>query len=182
MVKTIKVPIVKMIDLLKQISSGGSISRSKPFDANSSKIALLFKHEISMFYTHFTITRNLLTSTDLNSAINYQIFFKKNLSSIFFLFFKIKMKPINKKKKMIGCVVKCLPNYRLYIKAKKIISAFMQKEERKFNLSKIKKDLFVLNSLFDTDDENDAKDESKGQNTVCFKPVKNNISKNDKDC
>ena len=47
----------------------------------------------------------------------------------------------------------------------------MQKEERKFNLSKIKKDLFVLNSLFDTDDENDAKDESKGQNIMLSKKI-----------
>ena len=182
MPKTIKVPIVKMIDLLKQISSGGAFNQTKSNTNNTSKISFIFKQEISMFYTHFELTRNLLTSKDLNSAINYQIFFKKNLTSIFSLFFKLKMKPINKRKKLIGCVVKNLPNYKLYIKTKKIISSFMQKEESKFNLSKIKKDLFILNSLFDTDDENEAKDESKKQNNICFKSVNNNLTKNNSDC
>ena len=182
MTKTIKVPIVKMIDLLNQISSGGVISQSKSLNNNTSKISLLFKHEISMLYNHFIITRNLLNSTDINEAINYQIFFKKNLTSIFFLFFKVKMKPINKKKKMMGCVVKCLPNYNLYIKTKKIINSFMQKEENKFNFSKIKKDLFLLNSLLDTDDESEANSESRGNNNPCFKSINNNINKNDTDC
>ena len=158
----IKVPIVKMIDMLTKISSGGGISKTKSLDYNSSKISFLFNHEISMFYSHFTLTRNILANSDsLNSAVNYQILFKKYLSIIFALFFRIKSKTINKRRKIAACVVKTLPTYQLFLKTKKIIDRFMEKEESKFNINKIRKNMFIINSFMDTEEENTTDDDSK---------------------
>lgn len=180
---SIRVPIVKMIDLLDKISSGGGISRSKSLNSNTSKISFLFKHEISMFYSHFTLTRNLLkNSTDLNSAVKYQILFKKYLLVIFSMFFKIKPKSISKKRKISAYYVKCLPNFRLYEKTKKLIDRFMEKEEKKFNLSKIKKNMFIINGFLDIDDENTTDDDSKNENNNKNDSVNININTNIDNC
>ena len=182
MSKSIKVPIDKMIDMLNKISSGGGISCIKTQDTNTSKVSFLFKHEISTFYSHFTLTRNLLRkSAGLNSAVNYQILFKKYISGIFSMFFKIKTKSITKKRKITACFVKSLPNYRLYIKTKKLINLFMEKEESKFNLKKIRRNMFIINSLFETDDENITDEDSKVQEIHCKYSINANINNNKDD-
>ncbi len=69
------------------------------------------------------------------------------------MFFKIKVKSVSKKRKILACFVKYLPNNRLLIKTKKLIAYFTKEEEKKFNLSKIRKNMFIINSFLDTDDE-----------------------------
>ena len=120
MCKSIKVPISKMIDLLCKISSGGISSIKNP-NSNSTKVSFLFQHEITMFYSHFTLTRNLLKkSTSLDMTVNYQMLFRKYISAIFSMFFRTKSKSINKKRKIYACFVKRFPNLGLYLKTKKL--------------------------------------------------------------
>ena len=121
MCKSIKVPISKMIDLLCKISSGGKISSIKNPNSNSTKVSFLFQHEITMFYSHFTLTRNLLKkSTSLDMTVNYQMLFRKYISTIFSMFFRMKSKSIDKKRKIYTCFVKRFPNLGLYLKTKKL--------------------------------------------------------------
>ena len=183
MTKSIKVPIVKMLDLLNKISSGGGISYFKTPNANTSKVSFLFKHEISKFYSHFTLTRNLLSkSTGFNSAVNYQLLFRKYISAIFSMFFKIRSKSITKKRKIAACFVKSLPTYRLYLKTKKLINRFIEKEESKFNLGKIRKNMFIINSLLDSDYENATDEDSKvGENHFKYS-INININNNNDHC
>ena len=185
--KSIKVPISKMIDLLSKISSGGRIIRKNSTKCDPTKISFLFQHEISMFYSHFTLTRNLLkNSTNIYTAVNYQIFFKKYVSVIFSMFFKIKFKISSKKVKIATCFVKNLSNYSLYLKTKKLIGRFMEKEESKFNMSKIRKNTFLINRFLDSDDECATDDDSKIEednkinNKINF--INNNINNNIDNC
>ena len=183
MSKSIKVPISKMIDLLNKISSGGRISSVKNPNSNSSKVSFLFQHEISMFYSHFTLTRNLLKkSTSLDMAVKYQILFRKYISAIFSMFFKIKSKLITQKRKVSACFVKRFPNLKLYLKTKKLINRFFEKEESKYNLGKIRKNVFIINSLLDSDDENATDDESKIEDRALNHSINNNINNNKDNC
>ena len=183
MSKSKNMPIAKMIDMLNRISSGGRICHMKTLHTNTSKISYLFKHEISAFYTHYTLTRNLLLkSTEVDLAVNYQKLFRKYISAIFSMFFKGKVKAITKKRKFIAFIAKCLPCFRLYIKTKKLINCFMKLEEKKFNLEKIRKDMFIINSFLDTDDESEANDEPKKEANTCINPINNNINNADENC
>ena len=183
MTNTLKVPIVKMIDLLNNISSGGRLSHKKTTEANTSKLSFLFNHEISSFYSHFTLTRNILEkSADINSVVKYQILFRKYISAIFSLFFKIKSKYISKKRKLAACFVKRLPNYRLYLKTKKIINRFMEKEESKFNLDKIRKSMFLINKFLEDDDENITDVDSKNGDNNCDIFINNNVNNINDNC
>jgi hypothetical protein len=182
MCKSIKVPISKMIDLLCKISSGGISSIKNP-NSNSTKVSFLFQHEITMFYSHFTLTRNILEkSADINSVVKYQILFRKYISAIFSLFFKIKSKYISKKRKLAACFVKRLPNYRLYLKTKKIINRFMEKEESKFNLDKIRKSMFLINKFLEDDDENMTDVDSKNGDNNCDIFINNNVNNINDNC
>ena len=183
MCKSIKVPISKMIDLLCKISSGGGISCIKNPNSNSTKVSFLFQHEITMFYSHFTLTRNLLkNSTSLDMTVNYQMLFRKYISAIFSMFFRTKSKSINKKRKIYTCFVKRFPNLGLYLKTKKLINSFIEKEERKFNLGNIRKNMFIINSLLDSDDENATDDDSKIEDNVFNHSINNNINNNNDNC
>ena len=183
MCKSIKVPISKMIDLLCKISSGGGISSIKNPNSNSTKVSFLFQHEITMFYSHFTLTRNLLkNSTSLDMTVNYQMLFRKYISAIFSMFFRTKSKSINKKRKIYACFVKRFPNLGLYLKTKKLINSFIEKEERKFNLGNIRKNMFIINSLLDIDDENATDDDSKIEDNVFNHSINNNVNNNNDNC
>ena len=183
MCKSIKVPISKMIDLLCKISSGGGISSIKNPNSNSTKVSFLFQHEITMFYSHFTLTRNLLKkSTSLDMTVNYQMLFRKYISAIFSMFFRTKSKSINKKRKIYACFVKRFPNLGLYLKTKKLINNFIEKEERKFNLGNIRKNMFIINSLLDSDDENATDDDSKIEDNVFNHSINNNVNNNKDNC
>ena len=183
MCKSIKVPISKMIDLLCKISSGGGISSIKNPNSNSTKVSFLFQHEITMFYSHFTLTRNLLkNSTSLDMTVNYQMLFRKYISAIFSMFFRTKSKSINKKRKIYTCFVKRFPNLGLYLKTKKLINSFIEKEERKFNLGNIRKNMFIINSLLDSDDENATDDDSKIEDNVFNHSINNNVNNNNDNC
>ena len=183
MSKSIKLPIAKMIDLLNKISTGGRICHMKTPQSNTSKISHLFKNEISAFYTHYTLTRNLLlNSSEVNMAVNYQKLFKKYINAIFSLFFKAKAKVITKKRNFVAFFVKCLPCSRLYIKTKKLIDCFMKREESKFNLAKLRKNMFIINSFLDTDDESEADEGPKRENDTCINSINNNISNADENC
>ena len=182
MCKSIKVPISKMIDLLCKISSGGISSIKNP-NSNSTKVSFLFQHEITMFYSHFTLTRNLLkNSTSLDMTVNYQMLFRKYISAIFSMFFRTKSKSINKKRKIYTCFVKRFPNLGLYLKTKKLINSFIEKEERKFNLGNIRKNMFIINSLLDSDDENATDDDSKIEDNVFNHSINNNVNNNNDNC
>ena len=181
--KSINVPTIKMIEMLNNISSGGRICHKITSNSNTSKISFLFRNEISTFYTHYTLTRNLLLkSTEVDLAVNYQKLFRKYISAIFSMFFKGKVKAITKKRKFIAFIAKCLPCFRLYIKTKKLINCFMKMEEKKFNLEKIRKDMFIINSFLDTDDESEANDEPKKEANTCINPINNNINNADENC
>ena len=184
MCKSINIPTTKMIELLNKISSGGGICHTKTSYSNTSKISVLFKNEISAFYTHYTLARNLLlNSTEVNMAVNYQKLFKKYIYSIFAMFFKVKATAITKKKKFVAFFVKCLPCSRLYLKTKKLIDCFMKKEESKFNLVKLRQNMFIINSFLDTDDESETNEEPKRENDTCINSIKNNINNNtDENC
>ena len=181
--KSIKVPIEKIIDMLNKISSGGRLCRTKTIQSNNSKISFLFKHEISAFYSHYSFTRYLLiNSTGVNVAVNYQKLFKKYIYTIFSMFFKIKVKSVSNKRKILACFVKYLPNYRLLIKTKKLIAYFTKEEERKFNLSKIRKNMFIINSFLDTDNES-VTDEDSNINVNNSQPsINNDINNTDENC
>ena len=183
MTKSIKIPIVKIIDMLNKISSGGRLCRTKTIHSNTSKTSFLFRNEISAFYSHYSLTRNLLiNSTSVNMAVKYQKLFKKYIYTIFSMFFKVKVKSVSKKRKILACFVKCLPNYRLLIKTKRLIDFFMKEEERRFNLSKIRKNMFIINSFLDTDDES-VTDEDLNINSNDSKPsINNNINNTDDNC
>ena len=182
MSKSIKVPISKMIDLLRKISSGGGISSFKNPNTNSSKVSFLFQHEISMLYSHFTLTRNLLKkSTSLEMVVNYQMLFRKYISAIFSMFFKLKSKSITKKRKISACFVKRFPNQRLYLKTKKLINRFIENEESKYNLGKIRKNMFIINSLLESDDENATDDDSKIEDNAFNHSINNIINNNNND-
>ena len=184
MSKSIKLPIAKMIDLLNKISTGGRICHMKTPQSNTSKISHLFKNEISAFYTHYTLTRNLLlNSSEVNMAVNYQKLFKKYIYSIFAMFFKVKATAITKKKKFVAFFVKSLPCSRLYLKTKKLIDCFMKREESKFNLAKLRKNMFIINSFLDTDDESETNEETKRENNTCINSINNNLNNNtDENC
>jgi hypothetical protein len=180
--KSINVPTIKMIEMLNNISSGGRIRHKITSNSNTSKISFLFRNEISTFYTHYTLTRNILiNSTNLTTAVNYQILFKRYISEVFSMFFKIKMKSLSKKRKIAPCIVKCLPNYKLLIKVKHLINLFMKEEEVKFNLNKTRKNMFVINSFLDSDDETTTVNDSKKEDEN-FKESINNINKINENC
>jgi hypothetical protein len=183
MCKSIKVPISKMIDLLCKISSGGGKSSIKNPNSNSTKVSFLFQHEITLFYSHFISTRNLLKkSTSLDMTVNYQMLFRKYISTIFSMFFRMKSKSIDKKRKIYTCFVKRFPNLGLYLKTKKLINSFIEKEERKFNLGNIRKNMFIINSLLDSDDENATDDDSKIEDNVFNHSINNNVNNNNDNC
>jgi len=183
MSKSIKLPIAKMIDMLSKISNGGRLCHMKTPQSNTSKISHLFKHEISAFYTHYTLTRNLLlNSSEVNMAVNYQKLFKKYINAIFVMFFKVKAQAITKKRNFVAYFVKCLPCSRLYIKTKKLIDSFMKREESKFNLVKLRKNMFIINSFLDTDDESEANEEPKSENDTCINSISKNINNTDENC
>lgn len=180
--KSINVPTIKMIEMLNNISSGGRICHKITSNSNTSKISFLFRNEISTFYIHYTLTRNILiNSTNLTTAVNYQILFKRYISEVFSMFFKIKMKSLSKKRKIAPCIVKCLPNYKLLIKVKHLINLFMKEEEVKFNLNKTRKNMFVINSFLDSDDETTTVNDSKKEDEN-FKESINNINKINENC
>ena len=58
----------------------------------------------------------------------------------------------------------------------------MKEEERRFNLSKIRKNMFIINSFLDTDDES-VTDEDLNINSNDSKPsINNNINNTDDNC
>ena len=183
MTKSIKLPITKMIDMLNKISTGGRICHMKTPQSNTSKITHLFKHEISAFYTHYTLTRNLLlNSSEVNMVVNYQKLFKKYINAIFAMFFKVREKAITKKRNFVAFFVKCLPCSRLFVKTKKLIDCFMKREESKFNLVKLRKNMFLINSFLDTDDESETNEGLKSENDTCINSINNNINNTDENC
>ena len=141
---SIRIPTTKMIKLLKEISSGGRDMRYRKI---SSKIAYLLNHEINFLSTHLVLTENLLMKKNVGLSANYHTLFRECLESIFLLFFTITGPYKNGHKKMVFCVLKNLPNYRLYMEAKNIINHFLVEEERQFRISKITKNYFILNSF-----------------------------------
>ena len=159
----IRIPISIMIKLLKEISSGGRVSRYKNINCNTSKLSSLFNHELTSFTNHFIFINNLLSKNSPSSSVNYKILFKKYLTSIFSLFFKIKIKNRQNNIKIIRYLVKYLPTFSLYIKAKKIIDEFHEKEENEFNVDEIKKKMFILNSFLDTDEESELSDSTRNE-------------------
>ena len=147
---SIRIPISKMIKLLKEISSGGRDMRYRKIN---SKIAYLLNHEITLLNAHFVLTEKLLMKQNVGLAANYHILFRECLESIFLLFFKITGPYKYGHKNMMFCVLKNLPNYRLYMEAKNIINHFLVEEERQFQISKITKNYFILNSFMDNEDD-----------------------------
>ena len=91
------------------------------------------------------------------------------------------MKSLSKKRKIAPCIVKCLPNYKLLIKVKHLINLFMKEEEVKFNLNKTRKNMFVINSFLDSDDETTTVNDSKKEDEN-FKESINNINKINENC
>ena len=156
----IRIPISIMIKLLTEISRGGRVSRYKNINCNTSKLSSLFNHELTAFRNHFILINNLLSKNSPISSVYYKILFKKYLKSIFSLFFKIKIKNRHNNVKIIRYLVKCLPTVSLYIKAKKFIDEFHEKEENEFNIDEIKKKMFILNSFLDSDEESESSDYS----------------------
>ena len=159
----IRIPISIMIKLLKEISRGGRVSRYKNIKCNTSKLSSLFNHELTSFTNHFIFINNLLSKNSPSSSVNYKILFKKYLTSIFSLFFKIKIKNRQNNIKIIRYLVKYLPTFSLYIKTKKIIDEFHEKEENEFNVDEIKKKMFILNSFLDTDEESELSDSTRNE-------------------
>ena len=150
-----------MIKLLKEISSGGCLYKVKSIKNSTSKLAFLFNHEITSFNAHYILTKNLLKKTDLTLSIAYRHFFRKYLKSIFSVFFKVKIKSLENKKKFC-LITKKLPNQRLYFKVKKIMDDFLTEEKNKFNTDELKKRFFMLNSFLESDD-----DESESNTSTC---------------
>ena len=58
----------------------------------------------------------------------------------------------------------------------------MKVEEKKFNLMKIRKDMFIINSFLDTDDESEANEEPKKEADTFLNSINNNINKKDENC
>lgn len=153
----IRIPINRMLKLLKDISTGGLICPVKTINSTTSKIASLFNHEITSFNTHFILTKNLLLEKNTNLSFSYEILFRIYLEKIFSIFFKIVQKAENNKK-IIHYVLKNLPNYRLYLETKKIIDDFFEEENSRFKTDELKKNLFILDSFLNNDDESESND------------------------
>ena len=58
----------------------------------------------------------------------------------------------------------------------------MKREESKFNLSKLRKNMFIINSFLDTDDESEAGEGPKRENDTCINSINNNINNADENC
>ena len=159
---SIRIPISTMIKLLKEISSGGCIYKSKSIHNTTSKLSSLFNQEISSFNMHYILTKNLLMKKDPILSDAYQLLFRKYLKVIFSIFYKIKIKFLEHRKKF-NYIVKNLPNYRLYMEVKKIMDDFFVEEKNKFNTDEMSKSFFILNSFFETDED----DESESNDSTC---------------
>ena len=152
-----------MIKLLQEISSGGCIYKEKSINNTSSKLASLFNQEIISFNSHFILTKNLLMEKYPTLSYDYQLFFKKYLKEIFSLFYKIKIKKLEKRVKF-RCVAKNRPNYRLYVQVKKIMDGFFVEEKNKFKTDEINKKYFILNNFLESDNEESESNDSTTQN------------------
>ena len=86
--------------------------------------------------------------------------FRIYLEKIFSIFFKIVQKAENNKK-IIHYVLKNLPNYRLYLETKKIIDDFFEEENSRFKTDELKKNLFILDSFLNNDNESESNDSTK---------------------
>ena len=168
-----RIPTSKMVKLLKTISSGGSNIRYRKI---SSKISYLLSHEMTFFNSHFVLTKNLLMKKDVNLAAIYHMLFRECLESIFSLFFTITEPCEMGNKKMVFCVLKNLPNYRLYIEAKKLINRFLIEEEAQFKISEITKNLFILNAFLDNEEDDEKTESSENPNNVENEYFINNIN------
>ena len=155
----IRIPIATMINLLKQISAGGLIYKVKTINSITSKVSLLFNHEITKFNTHFILTKNLINKKNINLSVDYEILFQACLEKIFSLFFIVKMQNTNNKKD-IHYIVKNLPNYRLYKEVQKIMDDFYEQEKNKFKTDELVKKCFILNSFLNNEDEESESGES----------------------
>lgn len=167
-----RIPTSKMIKLLKTISSGGSNLRYRKI---SSKISYLLNHEMTFLNSHFALTENLLMKKDVNLAAIYHMLFRECLESIFSLFFTITGPCEIRNKKLVFCVLKSLPNYRLYIEAKKLINHFLIEEETQFKISEITKNFFILNTFLDNEDD-EKTESSENQNNEENEHFINNIN------
>ena len=58
----------------------------------------------------------------------------------------------------------------------------MKREESKFNLVKLRKNMFIINSFLDTDDESEANEEPKSENDTCINSINKNINNTDENC
>ena len=159
MKNSIRIPITTMINLLKQINTGGLIYKVKTINSITSKVTLLFNHEITKFNTHFILTKNLINKKNLNLSVEYEILFQSCLEKIFSLFFIVKMQNTNNKKD-IRYIVKNLPNYSLYKKVQKIMDQFYKQEKNKFKTDELVKKCFILNSFLNNEDEESESGES----------------------
>ena len=178
----IRISINKMLKLLKDISSGGVICPVKTINSNTSKIALLFNHEITSFNTHFILTKNLLIEKDINASFSYEILYRSYLEKIFSIFFKIIVQKTENNKKIVHCVrvPEKFPNYRLYLETKKIMDEFFEEENKRFKTNEIKKNIFILDELLNSDDESESSDSTVNDEEEHNYPLKNsnNIKNN----
>ena len=160
MKNSIRILTTTMINLLKEISAGGLIYKVKTINSVTSKIALLFNHEINKFNTHFILTKNLINKKNINLSVEYEILFQTYLEKIFSIFFVKKVQIINNQKD-IHYIVKNLPNYRLYMQVQKIMDDFYEEEKKnKFKTDELLKKCFILNSFLSNDDEESESSES----------------------
>jgi len=159
MKNSIRIPIATMIRLLKDISAGGLIYKVKTINCTTSKVALMFNHEIIKFNSHFILTKNLIIKKNINLSLDYEILFQTYLEKIISLFFTKKVQNI-KNKKDIHFIVNNLPNYKLYMETRKIMDDFYEEEKNKFKTDELMKKCFILNSLLNDDDEDSESSES----------------------
>ena len=155
--KSTRIPISTMINLLKEISSGGGLYKVKSIKYSTSKIAFLFNSKITSFNTHFILTKNLLMRKDKCLSVAYELLFQRYLKSIFTIFFKVKIRKALDKKEFL-CICKKLPNYLLYVVVKKIMDDFFEEEKNKFKVDEIRKNFFLLNTFLENDDESESND------------------------
>ena len=159
MKNSIRIPIASMLRLLKDISGGGLVYKVKTINSSTSKVALMFNHEITKFNSHFILTKNLIVKKNINLSLDYEILFQTYLEKIVSIFFTKKVQNI-KNEKDIHYIVKNLPNYRLYMEAQKIMDDFYEEEKNKFKTDELMKKCFILNSILNDDDEDSESSES----------------------
>ena len=146
------IPKRKMIQLLKAITTSRIfIGRKK----TNCIIASLLNRDISMLNNHFILSESLVMKTNSNLSTSHHALFRLCIEKIFSLFFTVKGPYKFGNKPMAFCVLKRLPNFRLYLEGKKIMHQFFVEEENKFKISEISKKYFLLNSFLDDGNEDD---------------------------